>query len=108
MKLRTATVALALAAPIMLHPALDDAIRGFDPASQSAQAHWESEARRIPDAARIGEFIRKLLSRPHLAVPCNRSRQPKRSLLSFGDTVSMRILNSSKRCCPPRKRASSK
>jgi N-acetylated-alpha-linked acidic dipeptidase len=67
MRLRTASVALALAAPLMLHPALDDAIRGFDPVSQSAQEHWESEARSIPDPARIGEFIRKLSSRPHLA-----------------------------------------
>ena len=59
MRLRTASVALALAAPFMLHPALDDAIRGFDPASQSTEEHWESEARSIPDPARIKEFIRE-------------------------------------------------
>lgn len=67
MRLRTASLALALAAPAMLHPALDEAIRGFDPTSQSAEERWESQARSIPDAARIGESIRKLSSRPHLA-----------------------------------------
>ena len=67
MRFRTASVALAFAAPIVLHPALDDAIRGFDPASQSIQEHWEAQARSIPDPARIKDFIRALSSRPHLA-----------------------------------------
>src|SRR5580704_924152 len=67
MKLRTACAALALAAPFALHPAMDDAIRGFDPASQTREITWEQQARAIPDAARIGEFIKRYSNQPHLA-----------------------------------------
>ncbi len=67
MKLRTACAVLALAAPFALHPAIDDAIRGFDPASQAREITWEQQARAIPEAARIGAFIKRLSSRPHLA-----------------------------------------
>ncbi len=58
---------LALAAPFALHPAADDSIRGFDPGSQAAEIQWEHKAREVPDAARIGEFIKRFSSRAHLA-----------------------------------------
>jgi len=71
MKFRTACAALALAAPFTLHPATDEAltqaIRGFDPASQTREITWEQQARAIPDEARIGEFIKRLSNQPHLA-----------------------------------------
>ncbi len=71
MNLRNACAALALAWPLALHPATDDAllhaIRGFDPASQAQEIRWEQQARAIPDVARIGEFIKRLSSQPHLA-----------------------------------------
>ena len=71
MKLRTACAALALTWPLALHPAANDAlnisIRGFDPASQAQEIRWEQQARAIPDAARIGEFIKRYSSQPHLA-----------------------------------------
>jgi N-acetylated-alpha-linked acidic dipeptidase len=71
MKFRTACAALALAAPFALHPASDEAltqaIRGFDPASQAREITWEQQARAIPDAARIGEFIKRFSNQPHLA-----------------------------------------
>jgi N-acetylated-alpha-linked acidic dipeptidase len=71
MKLRTAYAALVLAWPLALHPATDDAsinaIRGFDPASQAQEIRWEQQARAIPDAARIGEFIKRFSNQPHLA-----------------------------------------
>jgi N-acetylated-alpha-linked acidic dipeptidase len=67
MKFRTACAALALAWPLALHPATDDSIRGFDPASQAQEIRWEQQARAIPDAARIGEFIKRFSNQPHLA-----------------------------------------
>ncbi len=67
MKFRTACAALAFAAPFALHPASDDSIRGFDPASQSREIAWEQQARAIPDPARIGEFIKHFSNQPHLA-----------------------------------------
>jgi len=71
MKFRTAYAALLLAWPIALHPATDDAsidaIRGFDPASRAQEIRWEQQARAIPDAARIGEFIKRFSNQPHLA-----------------------------------------
>jgi N-acetylated-alpha-linked acidic dipeptidase len=74
MKFRTACAAFVLmwllAAPLALHPATDDSlnsIRGFDPASQAREITWEQQARAIPSAARIGEFIKRFSSRPHLA-----------------------------------------
>ncbi|HWF11355.1 MAG TPA: transferrin receptor-like dimerization domain-containing protein [Bryobacteraceae bacterium] len=67
----TTAAALLLAAPLLLHPATDDAtaptLRGFDPASQAQEIKWEQQARALPDAARIGEFIRRFSSQAHLA-----------------------------------------
>ena len=65
MKFRIACAALA--APLALHPATDDSIRGFDPASQAQEITWEQHARAVPDAARIGEFIKRFSNQPHLA-----------------------------------------
>jgi len=68
MRSRLAGLALLLAAwPAAVHPAADESIRGFDPASQADEIRWENEARAIPEAARIGEFIRRYSSRAHLA-----------------------------------------
>src|ERR1700689_5228411 len=67
MKFRTACAVLTLAAPFALHPASDDSLRGFDPASQAEEIRWEQQGRAIPDAARIGEFIRRYSGQPHLA-----------------------------------------
>lgn len=67
MKYRVACGVLALAVPLSLHPAADDSIRGFDPSSQAQEVKWEQQARAIPDAARIGAFIRKYSNQPHLA-----------------------------------------
>jgi len=67
MKLRTACAALALAAPLALHPAADDSIRGFDSGSQAMEIQWEHQARAVPDAARMGAFIERFSSRAHLA-----------------------------------------
>jgi N-acetylated-alpha-linked acidic dipeptidase len=67
MKFRTACVVLLLAAPLALHPAADDLLRGFDPASQAQEITWEQKARTIPDAAHIGAFIKRYSSQPHLA-----------------------------------------
>ena len=67
MKYRVACAVLALAIPLSLHPAADDSIRGFDSASQAQEVKWEQQARAIPDAARIGEFIRKYSNQPHMA-----------------------------------------
>ena len=71
MKFRTACAVFALVTPFALHPATDDAlinaIRGFDPATQAQEVTWEQQARAIPDAARIGEFIKRLSNQPHVA-----------------------------------------
>src|SRR5580700_4683446 len=67
MKLRIACAAIFLAAPFALHPAADDSLRGFDPASQKQEIDFEQQARAIPDAARVGEFIRQYSDHPHLA-----------------------------------------
>ncbi len=67
MKFRTASAALVLVWPLALHPATDDLIRGFDPASQAEETRWEQQARAIPDSVRIGEFIKRFSARPHLA-----------------------------------------
>ena len=71
MKFRTACAALALAWPLALHPATDDAslhaIRGFDPDSQAQEVAWERQARALPDAAHIGEFIKRFSGQPHVA-----------------------------------------
>src|ERR1700678_3121058 len=67
MKFRTACAGLALAWPLALHPATDDRLRGFDTASQAQEIRWEQQARAIPDAGRIGEFIKRFSRQPHLA-----------------------------------------
>jgi N-acetylated-alpha-linked acidic dipeptidase len=72
MRFRTAWVALALAAPLALHPATDDThkadpIRGFGPASEAQEVEWERRARAVPAADRIGEFIKRFSNQPHLA-----------------------------------------
>jgi len=67
MKFRIACAALLVAAPILLRPAAEEAIRGFDSASQSEEIKWEQQARAIPDSARIRQQIQKLSAEPHLA-----------------------------------------
>ena len=68
MKYRFAGLALFLAAlPSAVRPASDDSIRGFDAESQAEEIKWEREARAMPEAAHIGEFIRHYADRPHLA-----------------------------------------
>lgn len=67
MKYRVACAVMALAIPFSLHPAADDSIRGFDSASQAQEVKWEQQARAIPDATHIGEFIRKYSNQPHMA-----------------------------------------
>ncbi len=67
MKLRTACAALAIAVPLTLHPANNDAIRGFDAASQAEELKWEEQARAIPEAARVRNFIEKASNQAHLA-----------------------------------------
>src|SRR5438477_5628459 len=58
---------IALASPLALRPAADDAIRGFDAVSQTEEIQREQQARAIPDPARIGDFIKHLSNQPHLA-----------------------------------------
>ena len=68
MKFRHLTIATAvIAAPLLLRPAANDSIRGFDPASQAEEQKWEREQQAVPDAARIGRFIEKYSALPHLA-----------------------------------------
>ena len=67
MKLRTLAAALALLGPLSLHPAANDTLRGFDPASQKTELDWEQQARAIPDATRISNFVEKLSNKAHLA-----------------------------------------
>src|ERR1019366_2920515 len=68
MKTRLAALALLLAvSPFALRPAADDTSRGFDPTSQADEIKWEREARALPEAPRIGEFIRRYADRPHMA-----------------------------------------
>ena len=68
MKFRYLTIATALiAVPLLLRPAANDSIRGFDPVSQAEEQKWEREQRAVPDAGRIGRFIEKYSALPHLA-----------------------------------------
>lgn len=68
MKIRIAGAALVLAAvPLALRPAADDPILGFDTASQAQEIQWEQQMRAIPEAKRIGEFIKRYSNQPHLA-----------------------------------------
>ena len=81
MKLRIACAALALAVPFALHPAANDSILGFDRVSQTQEVEWEQQARAIPDAARIGEFIKQYSNQPHLA-GTPQSKQTAESILA--------------------------
>jgi N-acetylated-alpha-linked acidic dipeptidase len=71
MKIRTAWAALALiltlTSPLLLRSAVDQSLRGFDLDSQADELKWERQASAIPEAARIGEFIRRRSRQPHLA-----------------------------------------
>src|SRR5271165_1204500 len=67
MKVHRGWLALAIAAPLALHPANNDTIRGFDAASQAAELDWEKQARAIPDATRVRNLIERLSNQPHLA-----------------------------------------
>src|SRR6202050_1085731 len=81
MKLRIACAALLLTAPFALHPAANDSILGFDRASQTQEILWEQQARAIPDATRIGEFIKRYSNQPHLA-GTPQSKQTAESILA--------------------------
>src|ERR1017187_8027584 len=81
MKPRIACAALALTAPFALHTAANDSILGFDRASQTQEIVAENQARAIPDAARIGEFIKRYSNQPHLA-GTPQSKQTAESILS--------------------------
>jgi N-acetylated-alpha-linked acidic dipeptidase len=61
------TAAAVIAAPLLLRPAVTDAIRGFDPVSQAEEQRWEREQHAVPDAQQIGRFIEKYSNRAHLA-----------------------------------------
>jgi N-acetylated-alpha-linked acidic dipeptidase len=78
---RAAFPAALAAVPLILLSAPDDSILGFDPASQAAEIRWEQQARAIPAASRIGEFIRKYSSQPHLA-GTPQSKQTAESILA--------------------------
>jgi N-acetylated-alpha-linked acidic dipeptidase len=43
------------------------AIRGFPPASLPQEKKWEDKARSIPEAARVGGYMKRMSSKPHLA-----------------------------------------
>jgi N-acetylated-alpha-linked acidic dipeptidase len=81
MKFRIACAVIALTVPPALHPAADDAIRGFDSASQATEVQREQQARAIPDAARVGDFIKRLSNQPHLA-GTPQSQQTAQAILS--------------------------
>jgi N-acetylated-alpha-linked acidic dipeptidase len=67
MRLPILCAAALVAGPLVVRSATDDAIRGFDAAAQAQEVKWEQQARAIPDAARIGAFIKKYSAQPHLA-----------------------------------------
>ena len=67
MKFRFAWAVVAFAWPLALHSAPGESIRGFDPASLAQEIRLEQQARAIPEAARIGEFIKRYSRQPHLA-----------------------------------------
>jgi N-acetylated-alpha-linked acidic dipeptidase len=58
---------IALAAGVLLWPQTQQNLRGFDEPSTKIELRWEAQARAVPDARRIGDTIRRLSSRPHLA-----------------------------------------
>ena len=65
----------------LLYPAVQDTIRGFDPASQSTEVKWEQQARAIPDPARMRNVMERLSSQAHLA-GTPQSRQTAEYLLA--------------------------
>src|ERR1700744_3372790 len=65
--MRFRIAALSLFCPLVVHPAANDGLRGFDPASRAEETRWEQQARTIPDPVRIGAFIKRYSSQPHLA-----------------------------------------
>jgi N-acetylated-alpha-linked acidic dipeptidase len=67
LSLRIACGVAALSLPLILRPAANDTIRGFDPPSQAEEMSWERQARAIPEAPRIAEFIKRLSNQPHMA-----------------------------------------
>ncbi len=81
MKFRIACAAIALAVPFALRPAADDSIRGFDAVSQAEEVRWEQQARAIPNAGRIGDFIRRYSNQAHLA-GTPQSKQTAESILA--------------------------
>lgn len=64
---RAAFPILLLTGPLTIHSATDDTIRGFDPTAQAQEIQWEQQARAIPEASRVGEFIKRYSNQPHLA-----------------------------------------
>lgn len=71
MRFRTAWALLALSlafcAPLLLRSDADQSLRGFDLDAQAAELQWERQARSLPDAARIGQFIEHFSRQPHMA-----------------------------------------
>src|SRR3954465_2070301 len=67
MKFGLLRIAAVSALPIVLHTAGPDLMRGFDSSAHLSEKKWEQQARAIPDTGRIGAFIEKLSSKPHLA-----------------------------------------
>ena len=57
---------LALTSPL-LRSQSDQSLRGFDLDSQAEELRWERQARAIPEAARVGQFIERFSRQPHLA-----------------------------------------
>ena len=43
------------------------AIRGFPPASLPQEWKWEEKARSVPEAARVGSYMKRMSAKPHLA-----------------------------------------
>jgi N-acetylated-alpha-linked acidic dipeptidase len=67
MKFTTACATFLLIAPWTIHSAPEDSIRGFDAAGQAQEIKWEQQARAIPDAARVGAFIKRYSNQAHMA-----------------------------------------
>ena len=81
MKFSVACIAFLLAAPFTIHSAPDDSIRGFDPSAQAEEVKWEQQARAIPEAARVGAFIKRYASQAHMA-GTPQSKQTAEGILS--------------------------
>ena len=44
-----------------------EAIRGFTPGELPQERKWEEQARRIPEPARVGSYMKQMSAKPHLA-----------------------------------------